>query len=252
MKAVSVVPDGIGGSILEALPLPSPVIGPRANGRTAVGEPIGSNAKSVVVGRIGSGVTAVGPKARVLRFVVDGDITVASSGESVGLVRGDVVLVDDLESTGHSVTSTAGAWLLDVEIDSAWTPSGAVPAPLDRAASGEPLRRRMYVDEGRAHFGQLEGLLVADAPPQPVNALSFLCLTDGVVSDWHTEEGASLVVVLSGGFELEVGGQGGVQVFRAGDICLVDDREGQGHITRTRGDTRFAAIALPDDHNWKG
>lgn len=250
MKSVAVVVDGVGGSTLEALALPSPVMGPRATGREESGEPIGGNATSVRVTRVEPRVQA-GPTARTLRFVIDGEVSVTSSGETVRLSRGDVVLVDDLGSTGHTITSAGGAWLLDVEIAPGWSASGAVPAPTERAVSDAPVLLRMYVEDGRAHLGRLDELLVPGAPPQPVKALSFLCLTDGVASDWHTEEGVSLVVVLSGGFELEVGGRGGSQVLRAGDVCLVDDREGQGHITRTHGDTRFAAIALPADHYWK-
>jgi uncharacterized protein YjlB len=80
----------------------------------------------------------------------------------------------------------------------------------------------------------------------------FTCLSPDQFGDWHTEEATSLVVVLSGGFELEVGGDGGAtEVFRAGDVCLVQDHHGQGHISRTRGETRFVAVAVPEEHVWQ-
>jgi hypothetical protein len=80
----------------------------------------------------------------------------------------------------------------------------------------------------------------------------FMGLSPDQFGDWHTEEATSLVVVLAGGFELEVGGDGGAtEVFRAGDVCLVQDHSGQGHISRTHGETRFVAIAVPEEHVWR-
>ncbi|MEU9888871.1 hypothetical protein [Sphaerisporangium sp. NPDC051011] len=252
MKSIRLTLNGAGQSQICALPLPSPVFGPTATGSEDVGVPVGTSALAVRVARFGEGADEMGPRSRSMRFVLAGKVRVAASNGVASLEPGDVVFVDDLEAAGHRVSSEDGAILLEVDLDAQWSPSGMVPAPTDggRGASAEPTFRRMYVEDELAHFASFDDLLDSGSTAQPVSGLTFTCLSPDLASDWHTEEGISLVVVLSGGFELEVPGRGGAQIFRAGDVCLVDDRTGKGHITRTHGETRFAAIALPEGHRW--
>lgn len=251
MRAIAIRPDGRNGSRIEALTVPSPVLGPGATGTEDAGTPIGDSALSVSLSRLHpQEEEAPGPSMRCLRFVLDGQLHLTASGEKVHLGRGDVVLVDDLSASGHQVSTPTGATLLNVEIDDRWVASGTVPPPVAVTPSS-PKVLRLYVEDGLAHLEDLAGFDRDDAPLQRVEKLNFLCLTDGVASDWHTEEGISLLIVLAGGFELEPSGKGGRQVLRAGDVCLVDDRRGKGHITRTHGETRFVAIRLPEDHLWR-
>lgn len=248
MKSVALTTDGAGVSRIESLALPMPVVGPGATGAEVAGAPPGPSARRVQVSRLDPHQVQSGPRRRCLRFVIEGDVRVHAGNGEARLTRGDVVLVDDLDSTGHEVLSSGGARILDVEVDDDWTPSGAVPPPLVRPPTAA-VASRIDVEGGEAHFGEF-GALAAHGAVQDIEGLTFLCLTDGVASDWHVDASVSLVVVLAGGFELEVSGRGGCRVFYAGDVCLVDDRVGRGHITRSRGETRIAALALPEGHGW--
>lgn len=252
MKTIHLTVDGKGESRIDALPLPCPVFGPKATGREVAGEPVGAAAVAFGTARVRAGTVVEGPRTRRLRFLLDGRIRVVTADGTADLEPGDVALVDDLAGPGHRLEGLTDALLLDVEVSDGWTPSGTVPPPTDggRPADEEPRFRRIFVEDGVAHFADLDSLRREVPDVQPVNGLSITCLTDGVVGDWHTETAINLVVVLSGGFELEVPGEGGAQLFRAGDVCLVDDRTGKGHMTRTRGETRFAALTLPEGHCW--
>jgi hypothetical protein len=252
MKTIHLTPDGQGASRIDALPLPCPVFGPRATGREVAGEPVGAAAVAFGTARVGAGTVVEGPRTRSLRFPLEGRLRVVAANGNVDLEPGDVAFVDDLAGSGHRVEGITDALLLDVEVAEGWSPSGSVPAPTDsgRPAGERPRFRRMFVEDDIAHFAELAEVHAEMPKAQPVDGLSITCLTDGVEGDWHTESAINLVVVLSGGFELEVPGEGAVQVFRAGDVCLVDDRTGKGHMTRTRGETRFAALTLPENHCW--
>jgi uncharacterized cupin superfamily protein len=252
MKTIHLTVDGQGESRIDALPLPCPVFGPKATGREVVGEPVGSAAVAFGTARVGAGVAVDGPRTRSLRFLLEGRLRVDTTDGTADLEPGDVMLVDDLTGPGHRVEGLTDVLLLDVELDDSWVPSGAVPPPTEsgRPPGDVPRFRRIFVEEGVAHFAELPEVRAQMPHVQPVEGLSLTCLTDGVEGDWHTETAINLVIVLSGGFELEVPGEGAVQLFRAGDVCLVDDRTGKGHMTRTRGETRFAALTLPEDHSW--
>jgi hypothetical protein len=55
---------------------------------------------------------------------------------------------------------------------------------------------------------------------------------------------------MTGKLELEVSGDGDIEVFGPGDVCLAEDRTGEGHIDRMHGETRLALIVFEDDHLW--
>jgi hypothetical protein len=51
--------------------------------------------------------------------------------------------------------------------------------------------------------------------------------------------------------EMEVGGGGGaVEVFHAGDICLAEDRTGEGHIGRFRGVVHVVIMVVETENLW--
>jgi len=53
--------------------------------------------------------------------------------------------------------------------------------------------------------------------------------------DWHPCVTNQLAIALAGEMEMEVGGGGGaIEVFHAGDICLAEDRTGEGHMGVSR------------------
>lgn len=260
MKTLRVGRDGRGGPRLESLALPFLSPGPTATpqDRGLAPEPSTMTAvrrvrpATVPAGRIE---TVTGGGARRLLVVISGDLQVLVPAMRASLGPGDVLLLDVAEPLDAPVELRAGtpSAYLDVEVEEAWLPAGIVPPALEegrRTARTAPRLLRMFSDGEVAHLAVFDELLAAAATDQDVTALSFVCLSPGMGSDWHTEPGVSLLVVLAGGFEVEVGGTGGRRTLRPGDVCLVEDFDGQGHKSSSDGETRFAVLSLPRDHAW--
>lgn len=256
MKSLRVCTDGAGGSKLESLPLPFLFFGPTATDADRARMPKPESAvayESVRLVRPRDGDRSPGgdDRARRLLLVVSGGIDVRAGDMRASLRPGDLLFVDDADSAGHELGFVGDVRLVRVDVAESWAPEGTVPPALDESRrDGGPLLRHMYVADEQARFRDADALF-DDGSPRPVARAMFMCLSPDQFGDWHTEQATSLVVVLSGGFELEVGGGGGAaEVFRAGDVCLVQDDHGQGHISRTHGETRFVAIAVPEEHVW--
>ncbi len=261
MKTIRIARDGQEAPRLESLPLPFLTPGPTA---TATDQALAPEPSTMSAARRVRSVAAsaeslevvAGGGARRLLVVVSGVLQVLVPDMRARLGAGDVLLVDlpdPVEAPAQIRAATACSYL-EVELDAAWQPVGTVPPPLDegrRTAGTAPRLLRMFSDGEVAHLARFDELFSEPhSPAQDVNALSFVCLSPSMHSDWHTEPGTSLLVVLAGGFEVEVGGDGGRRTLRAGDICLVEDFEGQGHKSSSDGETRFAVLSLPRDNQW--
>jgi len=118
---------------------------------------------------------------------------------------------------------------------------------------------RVYTDAtGETHFEQM-GLSFTSAdyaPPAPpidvstfgpAAAYGFLRVRSGWYGDWHPVPRRQLHVYLASELELEVS-DGEVRTLRPGDVVLVEDTTGRGHISRVVGeaDMLIAVIQLPD------
>jgi quercetin dioxygenase-like cupin family protein len=210
-------------------------------------------AKSISTGPVE---LAVGRSERRLFLVISGSLQVSVPDMRASLDAGDVILMDvpDPHEAPVEFLSATGCSYLEVDVAPAWQPTGTVPPALDegrRTARDAPCLLRLFSDGEVAHLTAFTDLFAALAEqPQEVIALSFVCLSPSMQSDWHTEPGTSLLVVLAGGFDVEVGGNGGRRTLRAGDVCLVEDFEGQGHRSSSIGETRFAVLTLPRGHRW--
>ena len=78
----------------------------------------------------------------------------------------------------------------------------------------------------------------------------FLSWENGEL-DWHPGVINQLGIFLSGETEVEVGGGGGdTQFFRAGDVCLCEDRTGEGHVDRVRGLAHVILLVVANEHLW--
>ena len=193
---------------------------------------------------------------RGLVFVISGEVRV-SAGGGVHLFRGgDLYFQDDLGGRAHRAECEGDCRLLFLGVADSWMPegetggTGAAPAPAD----GRPLLRRMYkaVDD-RSYFRDFAELFPEPGrwtPPRPAVGFHFVHFPPGFEIGWHPEGVNNFVVMLSGALELEVGGDGAIAVFGPGDVCLAEDRTGEGHIDRTHGETRMALIVFEDEHLW--
>ncbi|WP_344418102.1 hypothetical protein [Pseudonocardia ailaonensis] len=255
MKSVRLSADGTGRSRPESLPLPFVATGPAATAADRAATPEPDPAGSVVAVHplalpAGHGEMWAGEDTRQLTFVVSGGIEVETSQARVQLGPGDVLLLDAGLRADHRLTHPEGSRVLRVELLPSWRPTGVVPPPVEPPAPDRRTTlREMYVAEDVAHFRAFDRLF-DDAGPQRLDGLKFIAFSPGHAGDWHTDATVNLVCVASGTLELEVGGDDAVQRLVPGDVCLVQDQYGQGHLLRAHGETRILALTLPDLHHW--
>ena len=126
-------------------------------------------------------------------------------------------------------------------------------APLQQAA-GEEHKPVMITHlftgpDGQTHAEEIE----AKSVPGGGNDVYKLLANDGAelrrappgrVSDWHTAPRRQYVITLSGHGELEVTGGKKISV-GPGNIELVEDTTGKGHITRVVGNEERVTIQVP-------
>ncbi len=63
-------------------------------------------------------------------------------------------------------------------------------------------------------------------------------------SGWHNASRRQFIVVLEGCIEIEIG-TGERRIFRRGDLLLVEDVTGQGHVTRSLEEHPVRALFMP-------
>ena len=112
---------------------------------------------------------------------------------------------------------------------------------------------RLYADEyGVSHFEDLEFKLseVDFVPPaapllmsSPIESTrtTFFMLPASWDGDWHPAPRRQLFVQIAGELEVEVG-DGKVRRFTAGDVVLLEDTTGRGHVTRVVGDSDVRGV----------
>lgn len=255
MKTLRVRKDGAGNPRLESLPLPFMSPGPTATetDRALAPDPDSVTAVDTMRAKAISGGWNAGlAGVRRLYLLVSGTLRVSVPQMQARLSAGDVLLLDiaedgPVEGRLHADTNLQ---MIEVTVQDGWWSDGIVPPALEEARRGPRTAARLVHLFSANEFAHLADLseMFATGAEQGVDALSFVCLSPGMTSDWHTEPSVSLLFVLSGGFEIEVGGTGGRLTLRAGDLCLVEDFDGQGHRSSSDGETRFAVLSLPHGH----
>jgi hypothetical protein len=116
---------------------------------------------------------------------------------------------------------------------------------------------RLYCDSsGKSHFidEELPFQLVDFAPPAPPISVSDILRTGGEAffisspagwyGNWHPAPHRQLMVVLQGMLETEVS-DGEFRTFHPGDVILVEDTLGRGHISRVTGEDRCYMLVIP-------
>jgi hypothetical protein len=77
-----------------------------------------------------------------------------------------------------------------------------------------------------------------------VTAANFLMLKAGQVEDWHRAPNTLFLVVVQGASEVTAS-DGTVKDFHRGDVVLMDDTSGKGHITKAIGKVNHIALMIP-------
>lgn len=109
-------------------------------------------------------------------------------------------------------------------------------------------------DDGTSHFREVEVKFesVNFAPPAPPVGLSdyipasrfvFFKTPSGWIGDWHPPPRKQFFCCISGKFEATAS-DGEVRIFKSGDVFLLEDTTGKGHMSRTVGTEDFVAAIV--------
>ncbi|HZD44270.1 MAG TPA: cupin domain-containing protein [Methanomicrobiales archaeon] len=116
--------------------------------------------------------------------------------------------------------------------------------------------RRIYSDaKGGSHTDVLtvEQSLVQGAPPAapfyvsrdgPATKYRFYTFEPGWIGDWHPAPTRQFLALLSGEVEMETT-DGTILRFSPGDLVLLEDTSGRGHLTRNIGDGYAMYLVVP-------
>jgi hypothetical protein len=194
----------------------------------------------------------------LLTFVISGDLTLTLNSARRHLEPGDILLTD-ARSSSVPIEARNQCRLLQIGVPADWPGAGAevqqpgtlIPRPQGRA----PKLKRIYKgQDDKAYFTEFSELFatVLDewGAPHAINGFRLLCWENGSM-DWHPCVTNQFAIALAGEMEMEVGGGGGaIEVFHAGDVCLAEDRTGQGHIGRFRGLVHVVIMVIETEHLW--
>jgi len=114
---------------------------------------------------------------------------------------------------------------------------------------------RVYTDaKGESHFEDVKiPFKLADfAPPAPpisvtgaINTEAFVLISSpsGWFGNWHPSPARQYIIMISGELKVEVS-DGEIRRFEQGDIVLVEDTTGKGHISRVVSEKRAFCLVL--------
>lgn len=115
---------------------------------------------------------------------------------------------------------------------------------------------RIYTDpQGDSHFDTVtvEQSLARAAPPAapfyvsedgPASKYRFYTFEPGWIGELHPAPARQFLALLSGEVEMETT-DGTVRRFGPGDLVLLEDTSGRGHVTRNVGDGYAAFLVVP-------
>ncbi|MEU6350681.1 hypothetical protein ABZ896_15280 [Streptomyces sp. NPDC047072] len=193
-----------------------------------------------------------------LVVVLSGRIELSAKGKHANLLEpGDVVCFDVGACDDITFTWPDDAWLFFVSTPG-WVPD---PGRL-RAAShhdprpGRPLLTWIYDDGGRSRSEPFRWPYALDTVPPvdkwPASVGAFVTRRDYGLEGyapgvWHNGPRRQFGITLNGKAENETG-DGTVTRPVTGDVALIDDVTGAGHVTRGHGDRwmMFVTVALDD------
>ena len=195
----------------------------------------------------------------LLTFVISGDLTLSVDSSHLRHLEPGDILFTDGRSSSVPIEVRNQCRLLQIGVPADWPAAGAevqqpgtlIPRPPGRV----PKLKRIYKGkDDKAYFTEFSELFpkVLDewGAPHAITGFRLLCWENGSM-DAHPCVTNQLAIALAGEMEMEVGGGGGaVEVFHAGDICLAEDRTGEGHIGRFRGVVHVVIMVVETENLW--
>jgi quercetin dioxygenase-like cupin family protein len=115
---------------------------------------------------------------------------------------------------------------------------------------------RIYVDaQGGSHFDTVtvEQSLASGAPPaapfyvsgdRPALKYRFYSFQPGWIGDWHPCPTRQFLALMSGAVEMETT-DGTVRRLGPGDLVLLEDTSGRGHVTKNMADGYSTFLVVP-------
>jgi hypothetical protein len=202
---------------------------------------------------------AAGQAGSLLSFVISGNVTlIAGPSQTSELQPGDILLTDAKSSLEVTLDARNQGRLLQLDVAADWPgPEAEIQGPgtINPREGTAPNVKRVYKGkDDKAYFTEFAELFpsVSDRWSNPVKIAGFrmLCWEDGWM-DYHPCVINQIGIVASGELEVEVGGGGGAkQVFRAGDLCLTEDRTGEGHRNRVSGAMHTTNLVIETENLW--
>jgi hypothetical protein len=271
MKAIRVTAERDGNLKLAPLPLPTmhrkgdtsaERYRQQSRGEVPRGNyfnPIASNALRAIRLSDGKFRGLASQPGSVLTFVTSGTVTViAGPSQTSELMSGDILLTDGRSSSEVTLDVRDQCRLLQIDVATDWPgPDAEIQGPgtISPRQGSTPNIKRVYKGaDDRAYFSEFPELF-RDEPglwsaPVKIAGFRMLCWENGWM-DFHPCVINQIGIVASGELEIEVGGGGGVkQVFRAGDLCLCEDRTGEGHRNLVRGMMHTTNLVIETDDLW--
>jgi quercetin dioxygenase-like cupin family protein len=194
----------------------------------------------------------------ILTFVISGAFEIdASNCGNVVMLPGDIFLAE-AGTPEKFFTAKGDCRIIQLLVEPEWPGERTKPAnpssDYPRGSYDLNCKRMVKAADDKSYFHDFGTLFTAPgkwSDVTPLIGFRFIGMAEDTFIDWHPEIVNNLVIVMSGALELEVGGgEGAVEIFRQGDICLAEDRTGEGHIDRMHGYVQVAVLIVDDRDLW--
>ena len=271
MQSIRVTEQADGTVDIAPLPLPTiqrrGVASADAYRRQADGEPAGidfnpniSDAVRAITLLDGRFEGLASHPGSLLTFVISGEVSLAASpSKTVTLMPGDVLLTDEQSAGKVSVAVRNQCRLMQIGVPAEWPgPNAELPrtGPDTPRTSAAPKIKRIYKGgDDKAYFNDFTELFPKTldqwSDPHPLTGFRILYWEKGSM-DFHPCVTNQLAIVLAGGMEMHVGGGGGGarEAFSPGDVCLAEDRTGEGHRNVVHETLFVTVMVVETEHLW--
>jgi len=194
----------------------------------------------------------------LLTFVIAGEPTLIIEHERRALAPGDIFLADAESAPRIALDVGDEARLVQFRVGPDWPGSDAeLPdeGTIVPRIAREPKLKRIYKGhDDKAYYTAFAELFAGQpnrwSEPKPIAGFRMMRWENGEM-DWHPCVTNQLAIVSAGELEFEVGGgRGAVEIFHAGDICIAEDKTGEGHYNRARGIAYVTIIVIDTADLW--